>query len=59
MTDKEKLDIALRMLAEWVVAIDENGGGWDYWDDYYKEAAYRPNPIREDLDRVINSIKGT
>ncbi len=53
MTDKEKLDIALAMLAEWCVAVDENGAGWDDWDEYYKDAMYRPGPLRAELDAAI------
>ena len=53
MTDSEKLEIALQMLAEWVVSIDKNGTGWDDWDEYYKDAAYRDSPIRKDLDEAI------
>ena len=55
MSDKEKLEIALAMLAEWCVAIDEDGAGWDYWDDNYKEAMYRPGPLREELDIALAS----
>lgn len=57
MTDKEKLDIALRMLAEWCVAIDANGAGWDYWDDYYKDAMYRDGPLRKELDEAIYAAR--
>ena len=52
-------DIAVDMLAEWCVAIDQNGAGWDYWDEYYKDAMYRPNPIRSLLDTAIAAQKGT
>jgi hypothetical protein len=53
MNDKEKLDIALGMLAAWCVAIDANGIGWDDWDEHYKDAMYRPGPLREELDAAI------
>lgn len=53
MTDKEKLDISLAMLAEWCVAVDENGTGRDYWDEHYKDAMYRPGPLRAELDAAI------
>lgn len=53
MTDSEKLQIALEMLAEWCVSVDENGAGWDYWDDHYKDAMYRPGPLRAELDVAI------
>ncbi len=57
MTDKEKLTIALWMLAEWCVAVDENGSSWDDWDEYYKDAMYRVGPLREDLDIVIDQVR--
>jgi hypothetical protein len=46
-------DIAIAMLAAWCVAVDENGTGWDDWDEHYKDAAYRPGPLRELLDAAI------
>lgn len=52
-TTKEKLDIALQMLADWCVAVEQNGSGWDDWDEYYKDAAYREGPLRKDLDEAI------
>lgn len=33
-------DVAIKHIAEWCVAIDENGAGWDDWDEYYKDAMY-------------------
>lgn len=57
MTDKEKLDVALRMLAGWCVAVDENGTSWDDWDEYYKDAMYRPGPLRELLDVAIEEAR--
>lgn len=57
LTDKEKLDIAVDMLAEWCVAVDCNGTGWDDWDEHYKDAMWRKNPIREELDAAINKFK--
>lgn len=50
-------DIALGMLAAWCVAVDVNGTGWDDWDEYYKDAAYRPGPLRGLLDRAIAEEK--
>ena len=52
-----KLDIALDMLAEWCVAIEVNGTGWDDWDEYYKDAAYRDGPLRAELDKAIAEAK--
>lgn len=46
-------DIAIAMLAAWCVAVEENGTGWDDWDEHYKDAAYRPGPLRELLDAAI------
>lgn len=46
-------DIAIAMLAEWCVAVDENGTSWDDWDEHYKDAMYRPGPLRELLDAAI------
>ena len=54
---EDKYDVALEMLAEWVVAID-GGTGWDDWDECYKDAAYRPCAIRVDLDKKIAEIRG-
>lgn len=46
-------DIAVGMLAEWVKAVEDNGTGWDYWNDHYKAAAWRRSPIRHLLDNEI------
>lgn len=48
---------ALGLLAAWCCAIDRNGTGWDDWDEYYKDAAYRPGPLREQLDAAIAAEK--
>jgi hypothetical protein len=63
-SDLEKLtrqrDAAIKHIAEWCVAIDENGSGWDDWDDYYKDAMYRNNAlpeIRGLLDDAIASAR--
>lgn len=50
----EERDIAVGMLAEWVNAVENNGTGWDDWDEHYKDAAFRKNPIRNLLDKAIN-----
>jgi hypothetical protein len=49
----QERDIAIAMLAEWCVAVDVNGTGWDDWDEHYKDAMYRPGPLRELLDKAI------
>ena len=54
---EEKLEIALKMLADWCVAVDENGTGWDDWDHYYKNAMYRDSPLRSDLDAAIEKSR--
>jgi len=46
-------DVAVEMLAQWCVAVDENGTGWDDWDEHYKDAMYRPCYLRERLDKAI------
>ena len=46
-------DTAVLMLAEWCRAIDENGTGWDDWDEHYKTASYRPGPLRKLIDAAL------
>jgi len=48
-----KYQEAIRMLAEWVVAVEQNGSGWDDWDEYYIDASFRPCLNRQDLDNQI------
>ena len=59
--DAERLtgerDVAIGMLAYWCVAVDQNGTGWDDWDEHYKDAMYRPCPIRELLDKEIGAAR--
>ena len=59
--DAERLtgerDVAIGMLAYWCVAGDQNGTGWDDWDEHYKDAMYRPCPIRELLDKEIDAAR--
>lgn len=59
--DAERLtgerDVAIGMLAYWCVAVDQNGTGWDDWDEHYKDAMYRPCPIRELLDKEIDAAR--
>ena len=50
-------DVAIGMLAYWCVAVDQNGTGWDDWDEHYKDAMYRPCPIRELLDKEIDAAR--
>ncbi len=53
----DQLEAAINMLAEWCVAVDENGTGWDDWDEHYKDAMYRPGPLRERLDVAISKVR--
>ena len=53
LTIEQKYQIALRMLANWCCSVQYNGGSWDDWDESFKDAAYRPSPIRKDLDEEI------
>ena len=57
MTDKEKLDIALYMLASWCLDVELNGTGWDDWDENYKDAAYREGPLRRDIDQALAVLR--
>ena len=50
---RNDLDTALGMLADWCVAVDANGAGWDGWDEHYKHAMYRDGPLRSMLDMAI------
>lgn len=54
---KGERDLAIKMLAEWCVAVKENGTGWDDWDEYYKDAMYRPGPLRELIDAAVKEAK--
>ena len=50
-------DEAIKMLAEWCVAVDKDSY-WDGWDEYYKNAAYRHCLIRDLLDKSMNELRG-
>lgn len=54
---RRDLEIAVSMLAEWCVAVDVNGTGWDDWDEHYKTAMYRPGPLRAMLDVAIEEAR--
>ncbi len=51
LTDAELLDAAITLLTEWCMAVEEHGASWDDWDEYYKEANFRPGPLRELIDK--------
>lgn len=49
---EDKLSIAIKMLAEWCIAVEDVGTSWDDWDEHYKNANYRPSPLREMIDKA-------
>ena len=57
MTTQEQLDAAVTLLAEWCVAVEDKGSSWDDWDTYYKDANYRPGPLRELIDAKKVSVR--
>jgi len=50
-----QLEAAIALLANWCADIARNGSGWDDWDENYKDARYRPGPLRELLDAAIDA----
>jgi hypothetical protein len=50
------LDAALDLLAGWCDAVKNGGTGWDDWDEWYKDACYRPGPLREMIDARMAKI---
>jgi hypothetical protein len=40
-------DVAVAHIAAWCVAIEQNGTGWDDWDEFYKDAVYRESSLPE------------
>ena len=56
---RNQRNMAVSMLAEWCRAVDKNGTGWDDWDEYYKDAAYRPGPLRELIDIELAAMENT
>jgi hypothetical protein len=51
------LDAALDLLAGWCDAVKNGGTGWDDWDEWYKDACYRPGPLRDLLDAKIAKLE--
>lgn len=53
---RELLHTAIQSLAAWVDAV-----GWetgcDYWDDWYKDALYRPHPLRDFIKAGLENIR--
>lgn len=56
MTNDEQLEAAITLLAEWTLSVDR-GTGWDDWDECYKDARYRPGPLRELIDAERARLK--
>ena len=52
--DEKQMKEDLRKLADyiydWCERIDTNGGGWDEWDDCYKDAYWNQN---EEIYKLI------
>ncbi len=46
-------DVAINHIADWCVAIDVNGSGWDDWDEYYKEAMYSDRQSLAEIRGVL------
>ena len=57
MNEKQLLDYAVTLLAEWANAVETVGTGWDDWDYFYKKVRYRDNPLRELIDKKLKEIK--
>ena len=54
---RQQLDAAIRHIAEWCVAIDVNGTGWDDWDEFYKDAMYRENALPDIRALLVDAIE--
>lgn len=50
-------DAAIQHIAEWCVAIDVKGNGWDDWDEYYKDAMYREDALPEIRGLLVDAIE--
>lgn len=51
-------DAAIKHIAEWCVAIEVNGSGWDDWDGYYKDAMYSDRKsLPEIRDLLVEAIE--
>jgi hypothetical protein len=47
-------DMAIKHIAEWCVAIDINGSGWD---EYYKDAMFRRDALPEIRGLLFDAIE--
>jgi len=50
-TDLKKL---ATFVYNWCHVIDKNGGGWDYWDDYYKDAYWNKD---ETIYKIVHRYR--
>lgn len=57
LSTDEQLAAAIALLAEWTLQVELNGTSWDDWDESYKDAAYRPGPLRELIDAERERLK--
>lgn len=55
---QEDRDAAVRLLAEWCVAVDHDSS-WDGWDHHYKAARHGGGPLRALLDAAIEAERKT
>ena len=52
---KAQRDVAIQHIAEWCVAIQQNGDGWDDWGQYYKDAC-RDNALHNALPEIRSAL---
>jgi hypothetical protein len=59
MTDRksELLDMAVTLLAEWCVRVQERGTSYDDWDWVYKEAAFGKHALREMINAAMDKAR--
>lgn len=50
------LEGSIQLLAGWCIAVDRDST-WDGWDEFYKDAAYRPGPLRKMIDAAIAAAR--
>jgi hypothetical protein len=53
---RAKLDSSIGLIADWCFRVSQVGTGWDDWDEAYKDAMYRPHPLREMIDAAVNTM---
>lgn len=52
-----KANAAVELLARWCVAVEDVGTSWDDWDEHYKDANWRPSPLRKMIDSAKVEIR--